>query len=193
MSNIVVWKLQVQIITYFEWTKNLKWLLIFTILNIRLVCSIFLIGWLFNFVADQSCVSLITENCALWNKIQEDIFNCFSKYTNLFINIFFCYRCFLRIIIDFSLDKSVFADLQCQISRSLGGGLWILKLSLAYIIWWWHFRCKDELTPDSITRLGWETKIKSMQEDDASNMWVGSLISSCMPNCDVMPSVIVPS
>ena len=44
------------------------------------------------------------------------------------------------------------------------------RLSLAYIIWWWHFLCKDEWTPDSITKLGWETKIKSMQEVDVINM-----------------------
>ena len=30
--------------------------------------------------------------------------------------------------------------------------------------------CKDKWTPDFITRLGWETKIKSMQEDDAGNI-----------------------
>ena len=30
--------------------------------------------------------------------------------------------------------------------------------------------CKDKWTPDSITRLGWETKIKLIQEDDAGNI-----------------------
>ena len=44
-----------------------------------------------------------------------------------------------------------------------------------------------------MTKLGWETKIKSMKKGDAGNAWAGSLISSSTPNCDLMPSIIVPS
>ena len=38
-----------------------------------------------------------------------------------------------------------------------------------------------------------DTKIKLMQEDDAGNIWVDSLISCCIPNCDVMPSLLLSS
>ena len=30
-----------------------------------------------------------------------------------------------------------------------------------------------------------------MQEDNFGNIWVGSLISCCIPNCNVMPSILV--
>ena len=30
-----------------------------------------------------------------------------------------------------------------------------------------------------------------MQEDDAKNMWVCSLFSCCIPNCDVIPPILV--
>ena len=38
-----------------------------------------------------------------------------------------------------------------------------------------------------------DSKIKLMQEDDAGNIWVGSRISYCIPNCDVMPSLLLSS
>ena len=30
-----------------------------------------------------------------------------------------------------------------------------------------------------------------MQEDDTGNMWVDSLIICCIPNCDVIPPILV--
>ena len=46
---------------------------------------------------------------------------------------------------------------------------------------------------DSITRLGWEVNIKSIQEEEFPKMWVSSLINCCRPNCEVTASILGPS
>ena len=61
------------------------------------------------------------------------------------------------------------------------------------MIWWWQFWCNDGCTPDSITKLGWEVKIRSIQEEDESKMCVGSLMIWLNPNCDVICSILLPS
>ena len=79
MCNIIVWNLQLQIITL-NGLKNLKWLFIFTFLNKGLICSIFLMNQF-----DPCWISVITKNCFVWKKIREDIFNCFCMYIDLFV------------------------------------------------------------------------------------------------------------
>ena len=99
VSNIIVWRLHLETITYFVWPERL------TILNMVLVCSIFLINQVLNFVTNPRWIFVITENCFVWNKVRKDIFNCFSKYIDLFVDNFFCKGSFSRIIIDCSLQK----------------------------------------------------------------------------------------
>ena len=53
--------------------------------------------------------------------------------------------------------------------------------------------CNEECTPDSITKFGCEVKIKSIQEDEFLVWCVGSLISCCSLNWEVMPSIFEPS
>ena len=61
------------------------------------------------------------------------------------------------------------------------------------MIWWWQFWCNDGCTPDSITKLGWEVQIRSIQEEDESKMCVGSLMIWLSPNYDVIYSILLPS
>ena len=61
------------------------------------------------------------------------------------------------------------------------------------MIWWWQFWCNEGCTPDSITKLGWELKIRSIQEEDESKMCVGSLIIWVNPNYDVIYLTLLPS
>ena len=49
--------------------------------------------------------------------------------------------------------------------------------------------CNEECTPESITKFGCEANIKWMQEDQFLVWCVGSLISCCCPNWEVMPSI----
>ena len=51
------------------------------------------------------------------------------------------------------------------------------KLNFAKTAWWWQFGCKDEWTPDSMTKFGVKVKIKSIQEDDELSLCVSSWIS----------------
>ena len=67
------------------------------------------------------------------------------------------------------------------------------KLNFAKTIWWWQFGCKDGWTPDSIRKLGWVCKIKSMHEMELCKMRVGSLISWCKSFCEVTASISLPS
>ena len=67
------------------------------------------------------------------------------------------------------------------------------KLNFAKTIWWWQFECKDGWTPDSISKLGWELKIKSIHEEELFKICVGSLISWCKPFCEVTASIFLPS
>ena len=45
---------------------------------------------------------------------------------------------------------------------------------------------------DSVIKFGCEVNIRSKQEED-SNIFVGSLITSCKPNCDETFSIALPS
>ena len=47
--------------------------------------------------------------------------------------------------------------------------------------------------PNSITRLGWEVNIKSLQEEELPKMWVSSLINYCRTTCEVTVSILKPS
>ena len=43
-------------------------------------------------------------------------------------------------------------------------------------IWWSQFRCRDGWTSEWITKLGWDVKIKSMQEAELLKIHVSSFI-----------------
>ena len=66
-------------------------------------------------------------------------------------------------------------------------------LNVAKLIWWWQLQCKDGWTLDSISKLGWELKIKSIFKDELFEIYVGLLISWCKPFCEVTPSIYLPS
>ena len=68
---------------------------------------------------------------------------------------------------------STFAFLKCHISRSYRGGKTTLRLNLANTVWWWKVWCKEDWTPDSATKFGWEAKTESLQKDLSPIMWVG--------------------
>ena len=40
-----------------------------------------------------------------------------------------------------------------------------LRLNLANTVWWWKVWCKENWTPDSATKFGWEAKTESLQKD----------------------------
>ena len=44
--------------------------------------------------------------------------------------------------------------------------------------------------PDSITKFGFDVKIKSIQEEESAIRCVGSLISCCNPNWEVIASIL---
>ena len=50
--------------------------------------------------------------------------------------------------------------------------------------------CNVECTPDSITKFGFDVKIKSIQEEESATRCVGSLISCCNPNWEVIASIL---
>ena len=42
----------------------------------------------------------------------------------------------------------------------------------------------------TLTKFGWEERIRSIQDTDFPWMWVGALIICCMPNWEVMVSIL---
>ena len=88
---------------------------------------------------------------------------------------------------------SEFAYSKCHTVLSYGGGKVIFKSNFAYIIWWWQFECKEACTPESITILGWDVNIKSMQDLELSSICVGSFIICKSPNWEVRKSNSKPS
>ena len=69
----------------------------------------------------------------------------------------------------------------------------MLRLSLQWVIWWWHLVFKVECVPQLTTKLGWLVKIKSIQELELDSMCVGSDISWSKLCNDVRASKCVPS
>ena len=61
------------------------------------------------------------------------------------------------------------------------------------MIWWWELGCKDGWTPDSVIRFGCEMNIRLIHKEEDSNIWVGSLIISCKPNCEEIFSIALHS
>ena len=57
-----------------------------------------------------------------------------------------------------------------------GRELKILRLNFAKTIWWWQFGCSDEKMPERITKLGWDVKIKSMEEAELLKICAAFLI-----------------
>ena len=49
-----------------------------------------------------------------------------------------------------------------------------MRLNFAKTIWWWQFGCTNGWTPECITKLGRDVKIKSMQEVKLLKICVGS-------------------
>ena len=54
--------------------------------------------------------------------------------------------------------------------------------NFAYIIWWWQFEFKEACTRESMTILGWDANIKSIQDLELSSICVGSFIICESPN-----------
>ena len=52
------------------------------------------------------------------------------------------------------------------------------------MIWWWNLEYKDGWTPDSVIKFGCEVNIRSIHEEEDSNICVGLLITWYKPNCD---------
>ena len=50
----------------------------------------------------------------------------------------------------------------------------MLRLSLQYVIWWWHLVFKVEYVPELTTKLAWLVKIISLQKLEWDSMCVGS-------------------
>ena len=44
-----------------------------------------------------------------------------------------------------------------------------------------------------VIKFGFDVNIKSIHEEEDSNIWVGSLITWCKPNCDEIFSIALPS
>ena len=58
------------------------------------------------------------------------------------------------------------------------------QLNFAITVWWWQLEWREELTPDSITKFGWDVKIRSIKELEFSSICVVSLINWCNPSCE---------
>ena len=69
----------------------------------------------------------------------------------------------------------------------------MLRLSLQYVIWWWHLGFRVECVPLSATKFDWSVKIKSVQEVEVGRRWVGSDMSWWKPCEDVRTSRRAPS
>ena len=39
-------------------------------------------------------------------------------------------------------------------------------------MWWWNLGCKDEWTPDSVIKCGFEVNIRPIHEKEDYNMYV---------------------
>ena len=50
------------------------------------------------------------------------------------------------------------------------------KSNLVNTNWWWKYHWREGWMPDSMTRFGWDVSIQSIQDEDESNKWLGSLI-----------------
>ena len=61
------------------------------------------------------------------------------------------------------------------------------------MIWWWELGYKDGWTPDSVIKFGCEVNIKSINEEEDSNICAGSLITWCKPKSDEIFSTALPS
>ena len=61
------------------------------------------------------------------------------------------------------------------------------------MIWWWKLGCKGGWTPDSVIGFGCEVNIRSIPEEEDSNIWVGSLTIWCKPNYNEIFSIALPS
>ena len=63
---------------------------------------------------------------------------------------------------------------------------------MAYVIWWWQFRCKDGWTPDSVIKSGCDANMRSIREEEFFKICIGSFMTWCNPKCDVKISNAFP-
>ena len=61
------------------------------------------------------------------------------------------------------------------------------------MIWWRKLVYKYGWTPDSVIKFGCELSIRSMHEEEESNLSVDSSITWCKPNCDETFPILLPS
>ena len=83
---------------------------------------------------------------------------------------------------------SEFEFLKCHTVLSYGGGQIIFKSKFAYLIWWWQFECKEACTLESITILGWDVNIKSIQDLELSCIYISYFIICESLNWEVRKS-----
>ena len=75
------------------------------------------------------------------------MYNVSQKQINVFDKLTFSINVFNRANNSVSFSFVIIPSF----TRVYGGGYSIIKLSFKYIIWWGHFECGDEWTPESKT------------------------------------------
>ena len=80
------------------------------------------------------------------------------------------------------------AFLWSQTILQCGGGRGILQLIFPYMISWWQLLQTEFSMPESTNMLGFDVKIRSMQENKLFVKWVGLSIIWLQPAVDVMVS-----
>ena len=58
---------------------------------------------------------------------------------------------------------------------------------------WWQLAWSEESASGLTTRLGWSVKMRSMQDEELGNRWVGSFTNCCKPYDEVRASSCIPS
>ena len=101
-------------------------------------------------------------------------------------------RCRFQLVMTFSNMVNIFF-FENAILHAYGSGKTTLRLNLANTMWWRQFWCKKDWTPDSNIKFSWEAKVKSMQENLSSIIWIGSWTNCSSLNWDVTQSILVSS
>ena len=52
----------------------------------------------------------------------------------------------------------------------------LLSLYFSKTVWWWQFGYSDRWTPECITKLGWDVKVKLIQEAELPKIYFGFFI-----------------
>ena len=132
----------------------------------------------FNFIIHPRMLFIIAQNNLKWIKVSGNVQYCPIKEVNLNVNIMIREKFFPIKVFNCCINHILFGFTIMPYPTGIKRRMFYFcfQIKLEQIIWWWHLGWRVRWTPEPIIKFGWFVEIRSIQLEEFSKTWSGSMI-----------------